>query len=142
MHDQPRQTIWGLGVEIQSDSIGSGNNGIPDETVAVPHELVESERQRLYTEMLNGFRYLRLAGGLYYRGLDEEKKQLKERWPTQLEELRELIEVSGMEGINFEYWSPTPYFKSTNSYINGSLKRFDDAFLEEFAQSVKKIWNI
>lgn len=27
--DVPKQVIWGLGVEIQSDSIGSGNDGLP-----------------------------------------------------------------------------------------------------------------
>ena len=67
--DQPAQTIWGLGIEVQSDSIGSGNNGLPESQVrSVPYGLEESERERLYTEMLRGFRYLRMAGGLYYRG--------------------------------------------------------------------------
>jgi hypothetical protein len=33
--DRPLQRIWGLGFEIQSDSIGSGNQGLPDSRVAV-----------------------------------------------------------------------------------------------------------
>ena len=119
--DKPAQTIWGLGIEVQSDSIGSGNNGLPESQVrSVPYGLEQSERERLYTEMLPGFRYLRFAGGLYYRGTDEEEKHLKERWETQNEELAELIQMSGIEGIDFEFWSPTPYFKASGSYIHGN----------------------
>lgn len=147
--DEPRQTIWGLGIEVQSDSIGSGNNGLPESNTSVPHDLVQSERDRLYDDMLSGFRYLRLAGGLYYRGTDEEQKHLQERWDTQDEELAELIEKSGIEGVDFEFWSPTPYFKSSNSYITtdskNTLKCFDSsfkgdkqAFLEDFAETVKE----
>lgn len=145
-----RQTIWGVGFEIQSDSIGSGNNGMPGDgklvcrvrvhrikctfvahahpctshhcavlirvvyvccgchacvvactcmgactsrarsvaqsalldrnalsqvpdsdptTTSAPHDLTPSERVRLATEMLTGFRWCRLALGLYLRGL-------------------------------------------------------------------------
>ncbi|MEO0055632.1 MAG: hypothetical protein RLZZ50_1579, partial [Verrucomicrobiota bacterium] len=32
--EKPKQTILGMGVEIQSDSIGSGNNGLPAEPIA------------------------------------------------------------------------------------------------------------
>lgn len=145
--DQPRQTIWGLGIEVQSDSIGSGNNGLPEEPKSVPHDLVQSERDRLYSDMLQGFRYLRLAGGLYYRGTDEEGKHLQERWDTQNEELAELIDKSGIEGVDFEFWSPTPYFKSSGSYLTtdqkNTLKCFDSsfkgdkqAFLEDFADTI------
>ena len=39
----PKQTqtnrFGGLGFEIQSDAIGSGNNGLPEEKIAVPHDL-------------------------------------------------------------------------------------------------------
>ena len=147
--DEPRQTIWGLGIEVQSDSIGSGNNGLPESPTSVPHDLVQSERDRLYNDMLKGFRYLRLAGGLYYRGTDEEGKHLQERWDTQDEELAELIEKSGIEGVDFEFWSPTPYFKNSDSYITtnekNTLKCFDpeftgdkQAFLQEFADTVKE----
>src|SRR5690606_7453520 len=44
--------------------------------------------------------------------------QLRGRWPTQLAELKELIEVSGMEGFSFEYWSPLPYWKA-NQKLTG-----------------------
>ena len=95
-HDKPQQTIWGLGVEIQSDSIASGNQGLPEDNHSVPHDLTQSERDRMYSDMLKGFRYLRMAGGLFYRGTDEEGKHLQERWDTQNEELAELIEKSGI----------------------------------------------
>ena len=82
--DRPKQEIWGFGFEIQSDSIGSGNVGLPDAPTSVPHDLVPSERQRFYQEMLKGFRYCRLAGGLYWRGLDPEKKFMQGRWPSRM----------------------------------------------------------
>lgn len=78
--DQYKQTVWGIGFEIQSDAIGSGNTGLPEERHAVPHDLTPSERERFAKEMLDGFRYCRLAGGLYWRGLDAEKKYLMPRW--------------------------------------------------------------
>lgn len=143
--NDPQQVIQGLGVEVQSDSIASGNSGLPEATTSAPHDLTQSERDRLYSDMLQGFRYLRLATGLYYRGTDAEGKHLRERWDTQNEELAELIEKSGIEGVDFEYWSPTPYFKSTGSYIGGTLKCFDPAFtgnrqdfLTDFANTVKE----
>ena len=145
-HDEPQQTIWGLGVEIQSDSIASGNQGLPEDHHSVPHDLTQSERDRLYSDMLKGFRYMRMAGGLFYRGTDEEGKHLQERWDTQNEELEELIEKSGIEGINFEFWSPTPYFKANGGYRENpkyGLKCFDanftgdkDAFLQDFADTL------
>lgn len=115
--DRAKQTILGIGVEIQSDSIGSGNNGLPKEPVAVPHDLTPAERKRFAKEMLSGFRYLRLAGGLYWRGTDPEGKFLQPRWPTQLAELRELIDTAGIEGVSFEYWSPAPFWKANQSYV-------------------------
>ena len=151
-----QQTILGLGVEIQSESLGSGNT--MDETDlqhSVPHDLIQSERERLYTDMLSGFRYMRLAGGLFYRGTDEEQKHLVPHWPEQDEELAELLQMSGIEGFNFEFWSPTPYFKSSGKYHGGKLKCFDEnweyaaskvgqakyeeekqKFLEEFADTI------
>ena len=145
--DDPQQTIWGLGVEIQSDSLDSGNT-MNDTPYSVPHDLVEEERQRMYTDLLSGFRYMRLAGGLFYRGTDDEKKHLVPRWPEQDAELAELLEVSGIEGFNFEFWSPTPYFKSSGAYHGGKLKCFDKSweyygdeektreFLEDFADTL------
>jgi hypothetical protein len=115
--DKPKQTILGIGVEIQSDSIGSGNNGLPEEPIAVPHDLTPEERERFAKEMLSGFRYLRLAGGLYWRGTDPEGKFLQPRWPEQLKELKAMMDTAGMEGLSFEYWSPAPYWKANNSYV-------------------------
>ncbi|MCU0793252.1 MAG: hypothetical protein MUE42_10500 [Opitutaceae bacterium] len=114
--DQTKQTILGIGVEIQSDSIGSGNNGLPEAPIAVPHDLTPSERERFAKEMMAGFRYVRLAGGLYWRGLDPEGKFLQPRWPSQLEELREMMDTAGIEGLSFEYWSPAPFWKANRSY--------------------------
>ena len=34
-----------------------------------------------------------------------------------------MIQQSGIEGASVEYWSPGPYWKNTNSFIGGSLKR-------------------
>lgn len=121
--DQPRQIIEGLGFEIQSDSIGSGNNGLPEERTSVPHDLTPEERKRFAEQMLKGFRYCRLAGGLYWRGLDEERKTLKPRWPTQLEELRDMMNTAGVEGVSLEYWSPAPYWKACEEYVCADVKR-------------------
>ena len=114
---QEKQTIKGLGFEIQCDSIGSGNHGLPDAMVGVPHDLVASERQRLAREMLKGFRYCRLAGGLYWRGLDARQKFLRPRWPEQLTELHDLLSAAGVEGVSFEYWSPPPFWKGNHAYV-------------------------
>ncbi|MEI9997975.1 MAG: glycoside hydrolase family 30 beta sandwich domain-containing protein [Verrucomicrobiota bacterium] len=114
--DQLNQVIRGLGFEIQSDSIGSGNGGLPEATTSVPHDLVPEERTRFYNEMLKGFRYCRLAGGLYWRGLDADQKQLQPRWPEQLTELHDMIQSAGIEGVEFEYWSPAPFWKANRSY--------------------------
>jgi O-glycosyl hydrolase len=138
--DVPRQTIWGLGVEIQSDSIGSGNNGLPDSTTtSVPHDLTPSERTRLATDLVGrgyGFRYIRLALGLYLRGLTPDKKNIIGRWSTQMSELASLISVSGADGVNAEYWSPAPFWKSNADYIGGTLKAFDPTTLNDFGNSV------
>jgi O-glycosyl hydrolase len=134
--NQPQQIIWGLGVEIQNDAIGSGNKGLPDEVIAIPDNLVPSERTRLYSTMLKGFRYCRLAMGLYLRGTDAERKHIVERYPHQLGDLKELIRRSGMEGISMEYWSPAPYWKSTGQYIGGTLKSYDRLFLNDFGDAL------
>jgi len=147
--DQPLQVIKGLGFEIQSDSIGSGNHGLPEAHLGVPHDLVPEERTRLAKEMLTGFRYCRLAGGLYWRGLDAEQKHLQPRWPEQLAELKDLLDAAAVESVTFEYWSPAPYWKSGRSYLGGTLRCFGkgfatdpdyhgdrDRFLRDFAQAV------
>lgn len=132
--DQEKQTIWGLGFEIQSDSIGSGNRGLPEHKAAVPHDLVPSEQERFYKEMLTGFRYLRLAGGLYLRGTDEEGKQLLERWPGQLAEIREMIEKSGIPSVSFEYWSPTPFWKANRQFTGSKKPNVLRCFGKDFAK--------
>jgi O-glycosyl hydrolase len=134
--DLRRQTILGLGVEVQADSIGSGNNGLPEKASGVPHDLTTLERTRFYQEMLKGFRYVRLAMGLYIRGLTFDGQNIVERYAGQLAELREMIQQSGIEGASVEYWSPGPAWKNTNSFVGGSLKQFDDVFLSDFSDSV------
>lgn len=121
--DQPRQLIEGLGFEIQSDSIGSGNNGLPEDRTSVPHDLTPPERKRFYNEMLKGFRYCRLAGGLYWRGLDPERKFPQPRWDTQLKEIREMLDTAGVEGVSLEYWSPAPYWKACEEYVCADVQR-------------------
>lgn len=113
-----KQTILGLGFEIQSDSIASGNSGLPAERTSVPHDLTLGERNRFADEMLKGFRYCRLAGGLFWRGCAEDGKTLRPRWPEQLEELRHLLDRSGVEGVQLEYWSCPPAWK-TNRKLHG-----------------------
>lgn len=129
-----KQVIKGLGVEIYSDMLNNKGDGQDMPGRGIPHDLVPAERTRLYKEMLQGFRYARLAGGLYIRGMDNEKKQLKGRWPTQLAELKELIEVSKIEGASFEYWSPLPYWKA-NQKLTG--KDGSDNVLRCFGRDFK-----
>ena len=114
--DQTRQIIKGIGFEIQSDAIASGNQGLPAALTSVPHDLVPAERKRFYHEMLKGFRYCRLAGGLYWRGLDADQKFMQGRWPEQVSELREMIQAAGIEGVSLEYWSPAPFWKANHKY--------------------------
>ncbi|MFD4577120.1 hypothetical protein ACFWNK_32195 [Streptomyces sp. NPDC058417] len=137
-----QQTILGLGFEIQSDSIGSGNNGLPDEVNGVPYDLTDSERTRFIEQMLKGgradrgFRYCRLAMGLYYRGLDPTRKFLRGRYPGQTAQLADMIRRAGIEGTSVEYWSPAPGWKSNDSYIGGKLASFDPDFLGRFGDAL------
>ncbi|MGW4646869.1 hypothetical protein [Kitasatospora sp. NPDC004289] len=122
----PRQTIKGLGFELQSDSIGSSNDGLPELVSGVPHDLVPSERSRFHQQMLKvradrGFRYCRLALGLYHRGLDASGERFTDRYEGQTALLAELIRESGVEGVAAEYWSPAPTWKSNDSLIGGTL---------------------
>jgi O-glycosyl hydrolase len=122
-------------VEIQNDSIGSGNIGMPPEVEGIPHDLVPSERARLYKDLLKGFRYARLAMGLYYRGLSADQKTIGPRYASQNTDLAELIAQSGMEGVAAEYFSPGPGWKSNNDWVQGSLKQFDPTFLGQFGDN-------
>src|ERR1700735_1036816 len=134
--DKPQQIIRGLGFEIQSDSIGSGNQGMPSEVVAVPHDLTPSEKTRFYTQMLHGFRYSRLALGLYLRGLDAEQKHIIERYPGQMNDLHTMQEVSGIEGFDVEYWSPAPYWKANKSYYGGTIASTTPEFVSAFSDAM------
>jgi hypothetical protein len=134
--DRPQQIIKGLGFEIQSDSIGSGNSGMPEEVVAVPHDLTPSEKTRFYKEMLQGFRYARLAMGLYLRGYDAQKQHIIERYPGQMADLRSMQQGSGMEGFDVEYWSPAPFWKQGTTYYGGSIRSIDPAFLDAFSDAM------
>jgi len=134
--DQPQQVIKGFGFEIQSDSIGSGNAGMPDEVVAVPHDLTPSERARFYHEMLHGFRYARLALGLYLRGTDSEQKHITERYPGQMHELSEMQRESGIEGFDVEYWSPTPFWKKNGTYYGGTIASDTSSFVDSFSTAM------
>ncbi|MFB7927767.1 hypothetical protein ACFC4C_01530 [Streptomyces sp. NPDC056039] len=138
----PRQTIWGLGFEIQSDSIGSGNNGMDDKVISgVPYDLTEGERDRFYRQMLmgggdRGFRYCRLALGLYHRGLDPTKKHLVDRYKGQTDLLADMIKRTGIEGVSAEYWSPAPGWKSNKSYIGGKLASFSPEALDALGDAM------
>ena len=63
-----------------------------------------------------------MAGGLYWRGLDTEKKYLQPRWPDQLKEIRQMLEDAGVEGLALEYWSPAPYWKANQAYVGKGRK--------------------
>ncbi|MFF6983518.1 twin-arginine translocation signal domain-containing protein [Streptomyces sp. NPDC008343] len=137
-----RQTILGLGFEIQADSIGSGNNGLPAAVSGVPYDLTDSERTRFYQQMLKagrsdrGFRYCRLAMGLYYRGLDPTKKLMRDRYQGQAALLADMCRQAGIEGLSVEYWSPAPGWKSNDAYIGGKLKAFDSDTLSQFGDAL------
>jgi hypothetical protein len=109
------QVILGIGYEIQSDSIGSGNEGLPDYlNTSVPYDLLPSEKKRFFSEMLTGFRFCRLALGLYFRGTTSDGLNIIERFEGQADGLAEMAQESGIEGFEVEYWSPPPGWKSNN----------------------------
>ena len=134
--DQTKQVIQGIGFEIQSDSIASGNKGLPEEFTSVPHDLTPEERTRFYNEMLKGFRFVRLAGGLYWRGLTPDQKNFQGRWPEQLPELKEMVQTAGIEGVEFEYWSPAPFWKASGK-LDGHGRTFDNNRLRCFVKEFK-----
>ena len=129
------QTIRGLGFEIQSDSYGPNWND-KDPEQGVPHELLPEERERLSNEILKGFRYMRLAAGLWFRGLTEDNKNFVNRYDGQVEELVKMMNDAGVEGISLEYWSPAPYWKSNSHLVGGEIRSTDPKFLEEFSDAM------
>lgn len=136
--DQPRQKILGIGFEIMSDTIASGNAGLPTATSpSVPYDLTPQERERFFHEMLPGFRYCRLALGLYLRGTDATQTHIVERFPGQMRGLTDMIRQARIEGVSAEYWSPAPAWKSTGSYIGGTLKAFDPGTLGALGNAMR-----
>ena len=140
-----RQVFEGVEVELQSDSIGTNNKGMPMDgklvpdadpsAIGAPHDLTPSERARFATEIVMGVRTVRLALGLFLRG-SPDNKSIVGRWPSQMAELRALQDASGIEGWAPEYWSPPPGWKSARSYYGGTLASFSPAFLLSFADSI------
>ncbi|QKW17734.1 hypothetical protein HUT16_00465 [Kitasatospora sp. NA04385] len=132
-----RQTILGLGFEIQSDHIGATNNTMdPNDPVisGAPHDLTAAERTRFYQKILmagrsdHGFRYCRLGQGLWLRGVSADRKQIVGRWSTQMAELLEMHTQAKLDGLAATYFTPAPYWKSTQSLMNGTLACFDPKF--------------
>ncbi|MGV9266938.1 hypothetical protein ACWDRR_20020 [Kitasatospora sp. NPDC003701] len=122
-----KQTILGLGFEIQSDSIGSGNAAPTGLVSAVPYDLTPSERARFYQQILKagrtdrGFRYCRLAMGLYHRGLTPDRTRFVDRYEGQTALLAEMVSEAGIEGLGVEYWSPAPAWKDNGQLGRGRL---------------------
>ena len=129
-----------------ADSIGSNNEGMPGDgrlvpdddntTIGVPHDLAPSERVRFAAEVLKGVRTIRLAMGLFVRGLSPDKRGIVGRWPSQMAELKELQDQSGIEGWAPEYWSPPSGWKDSGSYYTGTLASFNESFLDDFSSGV------
>ena len=107
-----RQVFEGVQVELQSDSIGSYNSGMPKDgtlvpdddnsTIGAPHDLTPAERVRFATEVIKGARTFRLAMGIFLRGLGPRDRSIVGRWPSQMAELRQLQELSGIEGCGHD----------------------------------------
>ena len=141
-----RQVFEGVQVELQSDSIGSDNTGMPKEgtlvpdddssTIGAPHDLTPAERERFAIEVMRGVRSIRLAMGLFLRGMGPQNRSIVGRWPSQMAELKQLQDLSGIEGWAPEYWSPPAGWKDTGSYYTGTLASFDARFLEQFCHGV------
>ncbi|MDE7473674.1 MAG: hypothetical protein K2M68_08850, partial [Muribaculaceae bacterium] len=134
--DRPAQVIEGLGFEIQNEMTAAPDVDKPLAYYGVPLDLVPSERKRLAEEMLKGFRYMRLGMGVWYQGLTPDRKNFVERIPGQNEALVQLMKDAGVEGISLEYWSPAPYWKSNGSFNDGTLKSFDDEFIDQFTDAL------
>jgi len=141
-----KQVFEGIQVELMADSIGSYNEGMPGDgnlvpdddntTRSAPHDLAPSERIRFAVEVMQGVRTIRLAMGLYLRGLTPDKKNIIGRWPSQMAELRQLQDLSGVDGWAPEYWSPPSGWKSRQSYYGGTLASFNESFLDDFSDGV------
>lgn len=120
-----RQQVQGYHFELQGDYIGpsDGNQG-SDYSRALPYDLKPGERRRMAL-LFNGSYSLRLALGLYYRGVRSTngtsglQDGIGPRLPDQRKHLYDFIQTAGMAGIAPEYWSPAPHWK-TSSNVTGS----------------------
>ena len=74
--------------------------------------------------------------GLYLRGYDAQEKHIIERYPGQMDDLRAMQQVSGIEGFDVEYWSPAPFWKQGTTYYGGSIRSTDPVFLEAFSDAM------
>ena len=90
-------------------------------TIGAPHDLTAAERERFATEVMKGVRTIRLAMGLFLRGLGPQNRSIVGRWPSQMAELKQLQDLSGIDGWAPEYWSPPSGWKDTSSYYTGTL---------------------
>lgn len=122
-----RQVCQGYLFEIQGDNIqaNDGSQGA-DQSRAIPYDLKPSERKRM-AALLKGSHSLRLALGLYYRGVRTTngttslQDGIGPRLPSQRQHIYELCKDAGVEGIAPEYWSPAPHWKTTSDFANGTL---------------------
>jgi hypothetical protein len=53
-------------------------------------------------------------------------------------EMKQLQDLSGIDGWAPEYWSPPPAWKSSDSYYTGTLHSFNESFLDKFSDGVIK----
>ncbi|WP_049903552.1 golvesin C-terminal-like domain-containing protein [Halococcus agarilyticus] len=133
--DDPRQHIEGMGCEIQFDCIGANNDMSSCTDERVPEALSDSEAQRWYSEMLSNFRHVRLAMGLYLRGTDSQERLLEGRYAGQIADIAETVQQSGTK-VMPTYWSPTPYFKSSDDYLYEGLESTSTTALADMADAM------
>ena len=123
-----RQVLDGYLFEIQGDNIAaSDGTQQSDQSRAIPYDLTPSERKRLATDLVRGAHSIRLALGIYYRGsrtvngTSSLGDTIGPRLPNQRQHIYELIRDAGLVGIQPEYWSPAPHWKTTSAYGGGTL---------------------
>lgn len=116
-----RQTMRGFNTEIQGDNILAGNGGQGSAFErAIPYDLQPSEKTRL-ASLLQGTYSIRLAAGLYYRGVRTTdpvsglQTGMGPRLPNQREDIYELINGAGIKGVQWEYWTPAAHWKTSGT---------------------------
>lgn len=134
-----QQTWLGPMIEAQVSAFGAGNQ-LLNEAGGYLHDLTPSELSRL-NSMLAALpgrpRFLRYAAGLFpQRGVTSDSKNLVEHYTTaglavagatqvvttvsQNAQLAAHLDASGFEGIDFEYWSPAPFWKANGTLSAGN----------------------